>query len=293
MNRVALEQFLVLSESLHFSRASELCHVSPSTLSRVVQRLESEVGAPLLYRDNRSVMLTPAGREFQRYAREVVERWWQLKERIGESGPLGGELSIYCSVTASYRFLPELLSEFRRRHPGVEINLRTGDAALSLPKLMGGEADLVIAARPEELSADFHFQPISETPLQLIAPLLEGGVLSSLEAGASWYELPLVQAESGLARTYLDAWFVEQGIEPNVYATVAGNEAIVAMVNLGCGVGVVPELVLQNSPVVDRVKVLPIEPRLPAFEIGLCVRGRSLQKPAIKALWSIAESVRR
>ncbi|WP_426415887.1 HTH-type transcriptional activator IlvY [Aestuariirhabdus sp. LZHN29] len=291
MNRVALEQFLVLSESLHFSRASELCHVSPSTLSRVVQRLESEVGVPLFYRDNRSVALTAAGREFQHYAREVVERWWQLKERVKESGPLEGELSLYCSVTASYRFLPELLSEFRRRHPGVEIKLRTGDAALSLPKLLGGEADLVIAARPAELNADVEFQRISETPLQLIAPLVEGGVSSSLEVGKPWYELPLVQAESGVARMHLDRWFVEQGIKPDVYATVAGNEAIVAMVNLGCGVGVVPELVLQNSPVAERVKVLAIELRLPPFEIGLCVRGRSLQKPAVKALWSIAESV--
>ncbi|MCL6417326.1 HTH-type transcriptional activator IlvY [Aestuariirhabdus sp. Z084] len=293
MNRVALEQFLVLSESLHFSRASELCHISPSTLSRVIQRLEDEVGVSLFYRDNRSVALTPAGREYQRYAREVIERWWQLKARVRESGPLEGEVSLYCSVTASYRFLPELLSEYRRQHPGVEIKLATGDAALSLPKLLGGEADLVIAARPDELQADISFQRISDTPLQLIGPVVEGVVSSDLDAGRPWYEVPLVQAESGVARSSLDAWFLEQGILPEVYATVAGNEAIVSMVNLGCGVGVVPELVLENSPVAERVRLLEIEPRLPPFEIGLCVRGRSLQKPAVKALWSIAESVRR
>ena len=54
-----------------------------------------------------------------------------------------------------------------------------------------------------------------------------------------------------------------------VYAQVAGNEAIVSMVSLGFGVGVVPEIVLQNSPLSETVRVLRVEPRLEAYEVGL------------------------
>ena len=61
MDYDGLQMFLELSRSLHFLRASRACHVSPSTLSRVVQRLEQETGAVLFERDRRSVRLTAEG----------------------------------------------------------------------------------------------------------------------------------------------------------------------------------------------------------------------------------------
>ena len=66
MDYDGLRMFLELSRSLHFLRASRACHVSPSTLSRAVQRLEQETGAVLLERDRRSVRLTAGGRALRR-----------------------------------------------------------------------------------------------------------------------------------------------------------------------------------------------------------------------------------
>ncbi|RJX28067.1 MAG: HTH-type transcriptional activator IlvY, partial [Desulfurivibrio sp.] len=62
--------------------------------------------------------------------------------------------------------------------------------------------------------------------------------------------------ERGLGRRRLDKWFQERGITPNIYAQVAGNEAIITMVGLGCGIGVVPQLVLDKSPMLDQVITL-------------------------------------
>ena len=56
-----LELFLHLADSLHFGKSADAMAVSPSTLSRAIQRLEQEVGCPLFERDNRSVTLTAAG----------------------------------------------------------------------------------------------------------------------------------------------------------------------------------------------------------------------------------------
>ena len=74
--------FLELSRSLHFLRTSRACHVSPSTLSRVVQRLERETGSVLLERDRRSVRLTAAGGRFAEHARETLERWQRLQRDL-------------------------------------------------------------------------------------------------------------------------------------------------------------------------------------------------------------------
>ena len=65
MDIKSLELFLHLSNSLHFSKTAQAKHVSPSTLSRCIQRIEDELGSTLLVRDNRSVTLTVAGNLFR------------------------------------------------------------------------------------------------------------------------------------------------------------------------------------------------------------------------------------
>lgn len=60
-----LKTFLHLAESRHFGRSARAMHVSPSTLSRQIQRLEEDLGQPLFVRDNRTVTLTEAGEELR------------------------------------------------------------------------------------------------------------------------------------------------------------------------------------------------------------------------------------
>src|SRR6056297_1839288 len=128
MDMRPLKHFLALAETLHFGRASEACHVSPSTLSRTIRQLEESLGVRLFERDNRHVVLTRQGRSFQAYARDTLEEWERLRQSLmREARTLTGEISIYCSVTASYSFLYELLCEFYTHHPGIELKLHTGD----------------------------------------------------------------------------------------------------------------------------------------------------------------------
>ncbi|MBZ9558960.1 MULTISPECIES: HTH-type transcriptional activator IlvY [Modicisalibacter] len=285
-----LHHFLALAETLHFGRASDACHVSPSTLSRTIQQLEASLGVALFERDNRSVALTHAGRLFQRYARDTLEQWALLRQTLmEESGELTGELSIYCSVTASYSFLYELLSEFRLRHPRIEIKLHTGDPADAIARVLGGDEDMAITARPEALPAQLAFKPIATSPLVFIAPSEAAGWLPAVgdpPDRETWARTPMILSESGLARERTDAWFRRFGLKPTIYAQVAGNEAIVSMVGLGFGVGVVPRIVLDNSPLADRVRILEVTPRLAPYDVGLCVLDKKLRNPLVRALWA-------
>ena len=118
MDNRQLQQFVTLAETLHFGRASELANVSASALSRSIKQLEDEVGVPLFARDNRSVSLTPAGSDFLEYARDALEQWELVRHQLQEeAGELQGEVRMYCSVTASYSFLFDLLSRVRADHP--------------------------------------------------------------------------------------------------------------------------------------------------------------------------------
>ena len=95
----------------------------------------------------------------------------------------------------------------------------------------------------------------------------------------------MIVPESGLARQRVDRWFRDLGVKPLIYAQVAGNEAIVSMVSLGFGVGVVPQIVLDNSPLASQVAVLRVSPALAPYEVGLFTLEKKLRSPLIAAFW--------
>ena len=101
MDQRSLQVFLAVADTLNFSRSGEQLHMSVSAVSRTVQRLEQEVGQPLLERDRRHVSLTHAGVEFRDYARRALVEWQSLRRKLDEATALAGEVSLYCSVTAS------------------------------------------------------------------------------------------------------------------------------------------------------------------------------------------------
>ena len=281
-----LRQFIHLSESLHFGRASEASHISASALSRSIKQLEDEVGSRLLERDNRSVSLTAEGELFLNYARDSVSQWETVRTQMMErSAELHGEISMYCSVTASYSFLFDILSQFRRNYPKIEIKLHTGDPEHAIPRVLSGDEDIVISARPDTLPSGLAFKSIAMSPLLFIAPK-QGMEGVSQQATILSEQTPMILSETGLARKRVDRWFKEHNLKPHIYAQVAGNEAIVSMVSLGFGIGVVPQIVLDNSPLADRIQVLDIQPALKPYEVGILTLEKKLKSPLISAFWA-------
>lgn len=289
MDARSLRLFIALADTLHFGRTSREQHVSPSALSRVIKQLEDEVGAPLFLRDNRSVTLTREGRLFRDYATETLRGWDGLRQQLQQDrDTLRGELSLYCSVTASYSFLYDILSRFREDHPHIELKLHTGDAERAVERVREGREDIAIGARPDALPPGVAFQPIARTALCFIGPhdtqLLDEDQVASPSA-ERWREVPMILSEDGLVRGRLERWLRGHGIRPRIYAQVAGNEAIVSMVSLGFGIGVVPEIVLENSPLAGRIQRHEIKPPLTGLEIGLFALDKRLREPLVKAFW--------
>lgn len=278
----SLQLFQHLAISLHFGKTSAALFVSPSTLSRCIQRLEQESGAKLFVRDNRSVKLTQAGEKMLSFSQKVLADWQQLKSDLDQSQQiLQAELSIYCSVTASQSHLPQLLDNFRHHYPGVEIKLLTGDPGIAVDKVLEQQADLAIAIHTPDFPAQLEFQLMDQMALQLITP--KHSQISKLSQ-LDWRIHPVVLPEAGPTKRIVHHWFAEHGIRPKIYASVAGSEAIVSMVALGCGVGFVPKVVMDHSTLehkVNRFDVTDIEP----FHLGLCCLRERANEAAIKAFF--------
>ena len=288
MDHRTLKQFVNLAESLHFGRAAEASNVSPSALSRGIRRLEEELGAALFERNNRSVSLTHAGELFLAWARDNLGGWDAIRNSLmAESAELHGEVSIYCSVTASYSFLFDILARVRQKHPRIEIKLHTGDPEDAVHRVLSGSEDIAIAARPPRLQAGLAFNLIDVSPLVFIAS--KESPMPTHPGPRHWADCPMILSERGLARQRVDRWFRKIGVIPRIYAQVAGNEAIVSMVSLGFGVGVVPRIVLDNSPLAERVQIVDVQPGLAPYEVGLVTQEKKLANPLISAFWQALE----
>lgn len=287
-----LKMFLHLADSRHFGRSARAMHVSPSTLSRQIQRLEEHLNQPLFVRDNRTVTLTEAGEQLRQFAQQTMLQYQQMRHTLGQQGPsLSGELHLFCSVTAAYSHLPPILDRFRAEHPSVEIKLTTGDASDAVEKVDSGEADISIAGKPETLPPGVAFSILEDLAVVLIAPALPCPVRTQVQQPMpDWTKVPFILPEQGPVRRRIELWFRSKKItNPFIYATVAGHEAMVSMVALGCGIALIPEVVLENSPepVRNRVLIMDRSDENTPFELGVCVQKKRLNEPLISAFWKL------
>jgi len=293
MDIQALETFIKTAELLHFGQASRTCNLSPSALTRTIQRLEEEVGKPLFLRDNRNVALTDAGSQLLAYARNAVQEWRHFQEELASGNDkVTGMLSIYASITAVYSLLPDLLETYRATHPGVQIELQTGAEERAVGQVLSGEIDLAVAVLPDQRQARLEFLALAETPLVFIAPKSPGFPVTGKGRRLDLSKVPLVVPQSGTARQRLDAWMRANGVSPDISSEVSGNEALIAMVRLGTGIGIVPQLALERSPFRNEVALVANAPRLDPYVVGLCSTRRNLKRPTVRAIWELAKKLK-
>lgn len=285
-----LELFRHLASTLHFGRTSQECNITPSGLTRTIQRLENDVGEPLFFRNNRSVHLTPAGMLFKEYCDESISNWHLFHSHLQSDTVLRGELSLYCSVTAILSILPQIFKRFRRTHPQVMLHVQTGDAAKALHKIQSQEVDISIAALPDYQPEGLDFIELLETPLLFIFPRFFPETIIYHQGAIHWPRTPIILPADGLSRTRAEKWFADKGIRPYIYSQVSGNEAIIAMVGMGCGVGIVPRLVLEKSSLVNEVEILDINPQLKPFTVAACTSLKNKRNPLVQSFWNIVET---
>lgn len=288
-----LKIFIHLSQTQSFTKTASQNHMSLSTLSRQIQRMEEEIGEVLFVRDNRKVLLTEIGGHFLQFAQQQRASWQQFKQQVRtNSEELSGELKLFCSVTAAYSHLPQVLEKFRVRYPKVEIQLTTGNAAMAVQQVQSQQADLALAGRPVNFPNTLAFHHIDNISLSFIAPRVACTATQLLQQDPiDWQQMPLILPADGMARQRIEQWLREKKIKhPKIYATVSGHEGIMPLVASGCGLALLPDVVIKNSPLQTRVSALQLDLPIEPFELGICVQKRNLTLPIIKAFWETLQN---
>lgn len=283
--------FEQLAQTLHFARSARALGMSASALTRRIKAIEEEVGQPLVLREHRGIRLTSAGERFRTFVRLQIDQWEQLQDDLRQraESPVG-QLHIACTVTACHTVLPRLLGTFRQLYKGVTLHLITQDATRSLSQLEAGDVDLAVIPTDRTVGDPLAALTLAQTNFAWITAREPTPFDPALANSPPCYsEIPIIAPISGLERTRLNEWMTRRRIEPHIVAEVRGNEGIIAMVSLGSGVALVPQLVLDSSPLKHKVRVLEGLEVPPPYHVSLCCRKRSLSRRVVELFWNLAQ----
>jgi DNA-binding transcriptional LysR family regulator len=239
----ALRYFAVLAEELHFGRAARRLALTQPPLSHAIAKLEAELEVRLFERTRRQVRLTHAGAVFLTEARATLARAAQGVElaQRAQRGEVGKLAVGYLAATA-YTLLPLVLRDFRRRFPGVKLELRELTIPQQHAALLHGDIEVGLL-RPPVHDAELDAQTILAEPFVLALPsrhplCILRRVPAKRLAGEPFVMFP---RQSGLVFHDLVMGFcLRHGFTPRVAQEANQTHTVIGLVSAGVGVALVP-----------------------------------------------------
>lgn len=146
LDHVLLRTFVTCIDTMSFTRAADIVHKSPATVSTQIARLEERIGTPLFLRDTRNLSLTKAGEELEYHARRILRLHDEAAEAFGRPD-MEGAVTIGAPDDYIAHMLPPVLRRFGSLFPRVEINVVCAQTTVLLPQVDKGEIDLAIISR--------------------------------------------------------------------------------------------------------------------------------------------------
>lgn len=263
-----LTHFVAVAEEQHFTNAARRLHLAQSGLSASIQSLERELGAILFTRSTRRVELTEAGRALLPEARRVLAAAAGAQEAVDAvQGLRRGRLRI--GIMQSMRGLrfAEVLAQFHRAYPGVEIELGQAASARLAEQVRDGRLDLAFVALSEPPEGVTLTRLVS-VPMALVCPadhwLVPRAAPSAAtpagsdETGITLAELAQVDFVDFPAgwggRMRVDAAFAEATLQRRVKFEVGDVAVLLELVAAGLGVALLPT----NIPLPDQLRYVPV-----------------------------------
>jgi DNA-binding transcriptional LysR family regulator len=277
-----LKYFTVLSETLHYTKAAEILHISQPTLSYAIAELQKELGVPLIEKRKKILALTQYGEAFLTYAKSslmaVAEGQKVMKEMRGKAE---GTIRLGYIYSIGFDIIPHLVSSFQDQQGNGDISFSfyQGIKGQILENLKNATIDLAVASSPQSETIESTY--LGEQQLYLAVPKNHPMVGQGPVTLSALRDCPFIIAQklSGL-RTFTDSAFLAAGISPEIAYEVEECNAMLAFVSAGQGVTIVPKV-----PALEIYDVALLEVSSPRFfrEINLLqVKKRKLSSAAAR-----------
>lgn len=255
MNFTSLNYFVAVAEELNITRAAERLYISQQSLSSQILKLEKELNVKLFERSPK-LALTYAGNCLLRSAKNILATLRQIQNEIDDINHTErGEIKLGISHTRGRAILPDILPDFRLKHPRIEVKLVEDNSTRLEQELAHGGIDILIGFSPFMVDSVQSYELIKDD-LLLVVPRKFSGfsgengdmLRKKLEKSADlrpFASCPFLLLKRGnRVRTITDDLFYSLGIEPNIALETENIETAFALALRGMGITVYPKMLL-------------------------------------------------
>lgn len=271
------EVFAKVVELGSLTKAAELFGCTQSAISHSISALEAECGFALMTRSRSGIRLTDEGERVLPAIRRVLNDMEQLKQiNASIRGVDLGTVRVGAFTSVAVHWLPGVIKEFQRDYPNVDIKLLNGDYHDVEQWFDEGMIDLGFISMP--FGRRCECIPLMTDRLLAVLPpdhKFAGYPKFPLAQCANEPFISLLESSDHDARRALDA----AGVKPNIKYSTKDDYAIIAMVEQGLGVSILPELLLKDRH--DNVKTVELVPEAKRT-IGMAITNSSSSSPATR-----------
>lgn len=255
MSLTKLEVFHTIVEAGSLSKAAEALGLTQSAVSHAIASLEAEWGFLLLQRDRSGVRLTSNGEHVLKIVREILHWNEQLKQQIAAiNGLETGTVRIGTFTSVSTQWLPGVIQMFHTKHPSIDIKWFEGDYDEIHDWISNGVVDFGFLS--VSASKSLETIPLKKDRMVCIVPkdhpFSAQEVVALHQIEEEEFIMPKWGSDHDVRRM-----LKENRISPKIKYEVVEEQAIMAMVEHGLGISILPEMVLFRMP--ERIRVIDLE----------------------------------
>ncbi len=234
--------------------ARELGIVQPA-LSRQIQRIEEELGTPLLLRLPRGVQLTGAGRQFLEHCRRILREVSRAKDELATNrGLAGGRVIFGVSPSLSSWLVPGIVEKVRQQCPQITLKIVEAFSPLLYDGLLTGRLDAALMTNPPPSRA-LRLEPLAAEPIMVLSPPQMRGIRRFYTV-TELSKTPII-VSAGI-RSVVDEQLGAHGKRLNVESEIDSIEAIRRLLLRGIGPTVMPLLTFRDDIEAGRIAAFPI-----------------------------------
>ena len=280
-----LRLYLNILDSGNITAGAARSHLSLAAASARIRAMEASLGIEFLQRGRRGVSPTPAGKALAQHARVLLQQAERMQQDLAEyANGVKGQVRLLCNTTAITEYLPELLADFLRDHPNLDIDLQELPSARITHALRQGAADLGIVSDAVDTD-DLQTRPFRDDPLVLIMPrdhpLAPAGVVSFSDT--LHHDYVGLNANGALA-VYLEEQALHTGSRMQIRIRADGFEGVMRMVARGAGLAIVPLAAVERWGGEQSFKSLALQESWAMRKLLLCARDFETLPGYAKAL---------
>ena len=273
-----LQLLVVLDQFRHLGRAAEFLSLTQPAVSKTLAEIERLFGVSLFDRSTRGTEPTPYGAAVVRFARSVLADYERTRDELAAvAAGATGRVRVGAMVVATH-WLAQAVQAFKQQQPQTAVLVEEGDLMRLLPRLRGGELDLIVGRlEPGHAAPDLDTEPLYDEPMVLVtAP---GDALTRLRK-PGWADVAVrpcvLPPPYASLRIKLDQQFHRHGLNPPVdLVETASFLAQVTFIHGRQAVGVMAHAVAHHFAQQGLLQVLPLAVDLDLPPVGIVtLRGR-------------------